>query len=706
MLQTEFSNGSVSPKQKERKIIVINFLQTLPVREERIEHPPLTFTVREHSVGWNFDAAESLIRTYDGYADGFAFSGIQKHLGVPGAYVHHPAYLRLMRMATKTPIYVADDLREFFTEWTLKKVLLEQPQIFFKKKVLFQVATASSSLGQIAESGAEILAADPLMISSTPVRLHGMSQIRLFAKVLTPFAGPITFNLVRPARYSRKQNHCSTLGNWIKEADIFVGFGNIIAAMESFEPFAGKILVVDHVDISTRKRLEEAGVAQIIDFVPESAVRSMPESKHFPVLAAVIDQTRIFENSQLGFSDYLLRWLEQTKVSPKPLKTSRGIKRRCAFIFHALTQKDLWTVPSTKPFRRAPKFIRDFAEDALSNLPCLYVGNLTGVVSQATGQEVECDFYGFPATPRGILAMKEEYLYKRMIQCAEQARRRGAGIIGLGAYTKVAGDAGVTIARKASIPVTNGNSYSAATTLWAARQMVERLALISPERVGNRFKAKAMIIGATGSIGRVSSLLVSLVFQELVLVATRPDKLIELREEIKRLSPETKVTVTTQSSSEIMDADLIVTATSNQRGSVLDIELVKPGAVICDCSRPLDITQEQAAKRPDVLVIESGEVILPGHPKLSFDIGLPHPSVYACTAETVLLALEGRFESFSLSKQLSLEKTKEIYKLGVKHGAKLSAVQGPAGIITDEQIDRCRSLALERLKTWQIGAAS
>src|SRR6185312_7269033 len=94
--------------------------------------------------------------------------------------------------------------------------------------------------------------------------------------------------------------------------------------------------------------------------------------------------------------------------------------------------------------------------------------------------------------------------------------------------------------------------------------------------------------------------------------------------------------------------DLIVIATSNQSGSVVDIEEVTPGAVICDCSRPLDITPEDARKRPDVLVIESGEVLLPGSPQVTCDIGLPQPVVYACLAETVLLTLEGRFESFSL----------------------------------------------------------
>jgi len=38
----------------------------------------------------------------------------------------------------------------------------------------------------------------------------------------------------------------------------------------------------------------------------------------------------------------------------------------------------------------------------------------------------------------------------------------------------------------------------------------------------------------------------------------------------------------------------------------LDIMKVKPGCVITDVARPLDLPPEEVAKRPDVLVIESG----------------------------------------------------------------------------------------------------
>jgi predicted amino acid dehydrogenase len=685
----------------ERKIIFIDLTRQSPVREEYIQTDAARFHVQEHRIGWDFETAEMMIRTYDGYADAIALGGIYKHIGFEDFKIHHPGYLRLLRAATKTPVYVGGDLRSFFAQWTIKKLLQDHPQVFFRKKVLFQCALITSILPQIVEAGGEIIAADPL-IAGIPVLLRGMAQVKTLFKTCKPFIRHLLFNRVQPIPSSHHREVPKTLKKAIQESDILVGFANILSVFDTYEILAGKIIIVDHIDSSTRSRLEAAGVDQIIEFIPKQSRKNLPHINEFPVLEAIIDQTRILENSSLHLEDYFLKWMEKIDFSRRPVRSHKGFPRKCAFIIHALTQKDYWKVPALKPLKHAPPSVRNLFEKGASYAPCFYMGKLTGVVSDATGQEVECDFYAMPATPRQILGMDEEFLYRRLVQCAETAKARGAGLVGLGAYTKVAGDAGVTVARQSSVPITNGNSYSAATTLWAARQMVEKMGLISPEKIGNRFKAKAMIIGATGSIGRVSSLLVSLVFQEVILVANRVDKLIELREEVMKLSPGIKVTLCTQSHLEISDADLIVTATSNQSGSVLDIDLVKPGAVICDCSRPLDITAEEVAKRPDVLVIESGEVILPGNPQLDFDMGLPYPSVYACTAETVLLALEGRFESFSLSKQLSLEKTKEIYKLGMKHGARLSAIQGPLGLVTPQVIENCRALALERLKYWKL----
>jgi hypothetical protein len=120
---------------------------------------------------------------------------------------------------------------------------------------------------------------------------------------------------------------------------------------------------------------------------------------------------------------------------------------------------------------------------------------------------------------------------------------------------------------------------------------------------------------------------------------------------------------------------------------------VKPGCVITDVARPLDLPPSEVAKRPDVLVIESGEIELPGDVKMK-NIGLPKNVAYACLAETIVLALEGRFENYTVGRAIEWEKVREIYKLGLKHGMKLAAISGVNGPFTDEDIARVRELAL------------
>ena len=89
-----------------------------------------------------------------------------------------------------------------------------------------------------------------------------------------------------------------------------------------------------------------------------------------------------------------------------------------------------------------------------------------------------------------------------------------------------------------------------------------------------------------------------------------------------------------------------------------------------------------------MLVIESGEIELPTQVKGMKSIGLPPNVIYACLAETIVLALEGRFEVFTVGRDTEWEKVKEIYKLGLKHGMKLAAISGVNGVYTDEQIAR------------------
>jgi hypothetical protein len=119
--------------------------------------------------------------------------------------------------------------------------------------------------------------------------------------------------------------------------------------------------------------------------------------------------------------------------------------------------------------------------------------------------------------------------------------------------------------------------------------------------------------------------------------------------------------------------------------------------VVCDVARPHDLSPEEAAARPDVLVIDSGEVLIPGDIDFGYDIGLPPGVAYACLAETCLLAMAGRFEDFTIGRELSMERVKEIYRLFQAHGFRIAGLHSFDETVTEEQLAEKRRLA-ERLR--------
>ena len=120
--------------------------------------------------------------------------------------------------------------------------------------------------------------------------------------------------------------------------------------------------------------------------------------------------------------------------------------------------------------------------------------------------------------------------------------------------------------------------------------------------------------------------------------------------------------------------------------------------MVCDVARPRDVSFQVQEARQDVLVVEGGVIKVPGPVNFNFNFGFPPGLAYACMAETIILALEGRFESFSLGRDLSMEKVEEITALAKKHGFKLSGLRSFERAITPEiirEVKRARSKKLQ-----------
>jgi predicted amino acid dehydrogenase len=91
-------------------------------------------------------------------------------------------------------------------------------------------------------------------------------------------------------------------------------------------------------------------------------------------------------------------------------------------------------------------------------------------------------------------------------------------------------------------------------------------------------------------------------------------------------------------------------------------------------------------------------VTVPG-PEMDFgfDFGFPPRMAYACMAEAMILALEGRYESYTLGRDITVDQVQDIHALGVRHGFKLGGFRSFERAVTDREIERVREAARQRL---------
>lgn len=319
--------------------------------------------------------------------------------------------------------------------------------------------------------------------------------------------------------------------------------------------------------------------------------------------------------------------------------------------------------------------------------PPVYISEITGLKSAATGNEIKGWFVACPYTPAKMLALPEKTVYNKIVQTGRLAERLGARILGLGAFTSVVGDAGVSISQRLSIPVTTGDSYTVAIAVEAVREAARQMGIALSG-------AAAAVVGATGAIGAVAAELLAAEAPKLWLIGRRTAALESLRERImSRTGAQVKIAT---DMAPLAEADLILTVTS-ALDAVIEPRHLRPGAVVCDVARPRDVSSLVAAARDDVLVIDGGMVQtpLPGA-RFNFNFGFPPDRVYACMAETMVLAMEGRYESYTLGRVLTVEQVQQMGQLAAKHGFKLSGFRSFEREVTPEHFERVAARARAR----------
>ena len=645
------------------------------------------FNVRRLGTDGSAGRALKLLKHWESHADAIGLGVVRDSYTVGSRRYIESDSARMKSAVTRVPVTTGGRLSDILQEWALRHVQTKLGNYFNNAKVLFFSGMTNYKLALAMSEYTENLEfADPLVQFGVPKVVTSLGALELYASGAHYVSEwtPTVLTSSPPVKEWTK----FLLRRAMQDATV------IVAPVHELDDFGAdelrrKTIITSTVNDRRIAEFRKKGVAMVIDGAPLVFDHVLSPS----LLDAMIIAATEKEPDDLLEDDYL-EIINNLQLEPRLIYPG-GFKRinRFAFVIHPLSQEYFKNVKSIELLSRvSPPVFMDTLEKAMAYAPPFVYSKVTGIKSP-TGVEAEGWLISVGGTPREIMMRDPEFTYRRLLDAAGIAKGLGAQIMGLGAFTKVVGDAGLTVAKRAPLPITTGNSYSASGALWAAHDAMLRLGLVPAPRRGEKVQFKAMVVGATGAIGSVCARLLAMVAEELYLVSPETAKLLSLKSSILKEAPEARLFLSSRADKDIADMDMIVTATSGAGKKVLDIMKIKPGCVVTDVARPLDLPPDEVAKRPDVLVIESGEILLPGNVSMK-NIGLPRNVAYACLAETIVLALEGRFENFTVGRNIEWEKVREIYRLGRKHGMRLAAISGVNGPFSDADIRKVRQLAL------------
>lgn len=392
-------------------------------------------------------------------------------------------------------------------------------------------------------------------------------------------------------------------------------------------------------------------------------------------------------------------------VAQRPHDLRRG-DGRFAFLVHPMTWQDYVDVDGT---------LAVLSDNQLATLSSVFADNFDPFVIGETrvvgknGKAAYGEFILVPRRPEELQAMSPEQAVMEIRQAVRLAKKRGAQIVGLGAYTSVVTQGGLSLKSAGLPPLTTGNSYTAI----ASRQTIH---LAAAERGWTLPTCTIAVVGAGGAVGQALSVLLARDAGKLILLGNpahpeesrerllqvagrivwsvsqlaggsafsqrsvagwlaqlgfvlppKPDRasLVRLGEEL--IGRANSVVVSVDAGRMLREADIIVCCTSTTERIVRE-ECLRPSAIVCDVSRPSNVGVDVRARRPDVMIRDGGVIRLPGDGYLSFNCSLPRGHVYACMAETMMLAMDQRYQDMSLGFDLPLEQVLEIERLAGELG--------------------------------------
>jgi fatty aldehyde-generating acyl-ACP reductase len=267
---------------------------------------------------------------------------------------------------------------------------------------------------------------------------------------------------------------------------------------------------------------------------------------------------------------------------------------------------------------------------------------------------------------------------QRIREAASCARREGASVAALGGFSSIVLEGKVDLLpAHDEVAFTTGNTLTVAYIVKA----VERASALAGRPLSSQ---AVLILGATGDVGSGCARYLLGRAGRLLLCARNPHRLRRLQRSLA--SDATTVSISTEPEEFLPEADFILAAAS-LAAPRFSLRSVRSGAIVCDAGYPKNVISD-GTSGPVVFFGGMGQVL--GGLELAPDlisVLAPHPApniVQGCLLEGMLLALEGRSESYSCGRgNIAPGRVDEIWGLAEKHGFALAPFFNDGGLCGD-----------------------
>jgi len=378
---------------------------------------------------------------------------------------------------------------------------------------------------------------------------------------------------------------------------------------------------------------------------------------------------------------------------------------RFAFIVHPLTRRDY--LRSCSGDAALPRMLRNvvFRYLAVYLLPSRTYPYFKSLFSpqrvftyrrlvSTTGAVASGDVISAPNNAEELVADQGRAVQMLRRECQRLAET-GVDLVGLGGVNGVIGSYGHAVAEGSPVPVTTGASYTA----FAAIETLTYLA----ERLGQRLAGLSVsLVGLPGRNARVLAELLVRYGVDLCVVADLHAPYVQrLLAPLRPLAP-IRVIDPCRLYEALGPGEILMAASST--GNKIDARLLPRGAMVIDVSLPRDVIHTRPRRR-DILVID-GEVVRvpPGStPERDFfSCGDGH--VLACLAESCILAMEGRRESFTVGRHIEVTRVEKIGALARRHGFGVDGLYAFGRPVRDARIEVVRRLQDGRAPVFSLPA--